>query len=930
MIKLYRICKWTTLLFGLGLMFGGILELSAQSTTVSVTVVDPSTQVWANGSIGYIFQANPQFQGPYQWNGAALPNNYLILTTVALNSSGSATFSLPSNTAITPVGSQWKFTVCPNASTSCTTVSTPVTGTSQDISSTINAALKSIAITAATVPFAYTDSEVATTIRNGGTYYNTTPGSCGPKYWDGTKWNCYGESNIVVDYISLGGKCDATYNGSVVTGTDNTPILQSILSTFQAAGKGVTILFPIGGCRFHTHLVLPNDNVAWSGGSTNPYARQVPIRLEGAGPDAHNGQRFAPIHPFQSTVFIMDYPGTGTTGGTAEQSIFAGGSGYAVGDTGTVGGTCSGATYKVAAVDTGTYSVGTAPITLTHTGYVQQVYISAKGSACTVADNTATATGGSQPGSGTGLTLNVAAVTGGAFAKFETYGMGLLEIDHMVFYDPTGDALPFFRTTGTELNIHDMQVWGTSLLQDAFVLGGTSNAFVTINNPLAAFQGYNTKFRNVNFDSIRRAVYQQSYNQATTVEDSFVDLPSGTNLPEGAAFEENSPQYDSVSGQNGFGTTTEGIYLNTRIEMPNYYYAFKFTNSPVNTIINPDIEDVNIGGTVNAYGIASINYGSTNNNFSLFVTDNLPDIIEDASIQVSESIAGSTVVSSTTVSKFPLGATFFGGTYGIKNPFTAWYSKCLTPATSGASCNATGYQWQSNYWNGSASSLDTWLASIIVFSGTNGASNFNLTHTGSSGGSLVNFSADFFGWSGTFGNGTNLIPIQGNSSNTLGTFVEVNNTSAGGLNWAAVSTGSGAAGLGLPVGAFAIRSSGGAIPFYATSSSMGFLLAAYANCGAIGTSSGVATCSTPFAQLSGTTSSIGGGSLTAGTCASGTATVTGAVVGHTVGVSASDGTLPNALATLSASVTSINTVTVQVCAIAIVTPTAKTYNVTTY
>jgi hypothetical protein len=85
---------------------------------------------------------------------------------------------------------------------------------------------------------------------------------------------------------------------------------------------------------------------------------------------------------------------------------------------------------------------------------------------------------------------------------------------------------------------------------------------------------------------------------------------------------------------------------------------------------------------------------------------------------------------------------------------------------------------------------------------------------------------------------------------------------------------------------------------------------------------------TPF--LTGTTGSIGGSLLaTAGTCTSGTATVTGATVGHPVSVSASDGTVPNGLIVLSASVTSSNTVTVQLCAIASVTPAAKTYSVTT-
>jgi hypothetical protein len=51
------------------------------------------------------------------------------------------------------------------------------------------------------------------------------------------------------------------------------------------------------------------------------------------------------------------------------------------------------------------------------------------------------------------------------------------------------------------------------------------------------------------------------------------------------------------------------------------------------------------------------------------------------------------------------------------------------------------------------------------------------------------------------------------------------------------------------------------------------------------------------------------------------------VVGSPVAVSASDGSLPNVLIVLSASVTSTNTVTVQLATIAAVTPPAKTYKV---
>ena len=88
--------------------------------------------------------------------------------------------------------------------------------------------------------------------------------------------------------------------------------------------------------------------------------------------------------------------------------------------------------------------------------------------------------------------------------------------------------------------------------------------------------------------------------------------------------------------------------------------------------------------------------------------------------------------------------------------------------------------------------------------------------------------------------------------------------------------------------------------------------------------------------LSGTTASIGGSLLTgAGSCVTGTATVTGVgsgnfPIGSPVAVAASDGSLPNGLVTLAGAATATNTVTVSVCAIAAVTPAAKTYSVSVF
>lgn len=94
-----------------------------------------------------------------------------------------------------------------------------------------------------------------------------------------------------------------------------------------------------------------------------------------------------------------------------------------------------------------------------------------------------------------------------------------------------------------------------------------------------------------------------------------------------------------------------------------------------------------------------------------------------------------------------------------------------------------------------------------------------------------------------------------------------------------------------------------------------------------GLTTNISGCQAGLVQLSGATGTITGTSLTS-SCDSGTATVAGAVAGHTVGVSTTDGTDVGGAFYLRASVTSTNTVTVYVCGTG--TPPSKAYNVTTY
>lgn len=77
--------------------------------------------------------------------------------------------------------------------------------------------------------------------------------------------------------------------------------------------------------------------------------------------------------------------------------------------------------------------------------------------------------------------------------------------------------------------------------------------------------------------------------------------------------------------------------------------------------------------------------------------------------------------------------------------------------------------------------------------------------------------------------------------------------------------------------------------------------------------------------LSGTTGSIGGGLLAAGSCASGTVAVTNSTTSMTVSISPN--TYPGDGSTWYGYVSANGTVTVKVCALVAVTPSASTYNV---
>lgn len=161
------------------------LSLFSQSTTVSTTgIVDTDGLTWSNATYQITFVPSPNWPsiGSYTWTGGALQGVF----SGAVSGTGTFSLSLPSNTAISPSGSMWQFTICPNATSGCFSVNLTVTGATQDITSSLNAFAKGPRFAANPFAFGYGTVEVSPTPKPGSQFYNTTSAFC--NQWDGSTW----------------------------------------------------------------------------------------------------------------------------------------------------------------------------------------------------------------------------------------------------------------------------------------------------------------------------------------------------------------------------------------------------------------------------------------------------------------------------------------------------------------------------------------------------------------------------------------------------------------------------------------------------------------------------------------------------------------------------------------------------------------------
>jgi hypothetical protein len=144
----------------------------AQNTNVSATVTDAGGQTWNNGTYTFNFQPAPRFNGTYRQNGVPFTPVSISGTLSAVGAFTS--IPVPDNAQITPSGTQWTVTVCPQGTGGCfNSLPITITGASQTITSSLIP--PAILVSCGFGVSAYLDSEVNCGI--GGTYYNSVSSS---------------------------------------------------------------------------------------------------------------------------------------------------------------------------------------------------------------------------------------------------------------------------------------------------------------------------------------------------------------------------------------------------------------------------------------------------------------------------------------------------------------------------------------------------------------------------------------------------------------------------------------------------------------------------------------------------------------------------------------------------------------------------------
>lgn len=246
---------------------GLLMTRIAGATTVTATLQDPTGQILSNSSVHIEFLPAPN------------TNNNPIIQPIDLitNSIGFFSTTLTANTSITPSGSTYIFTICPNASMPCSIIrQIQISGTTQDISNQLNAGIAQVAVNPQTIlSKAYTDSELNVTglSREGALYWNTTNRYLG--LWDGAGWNNF-TPLVNRDVRIFGVKCDGVTDDIVAleAARDSLPQYAGLTTASGKPQRTGRLIFPGGTCIIsRTFLISTGIELEGAGGQFNTWIK---------------------------------------------------------------------------------------------------------------------------------------------------------------------------------------------------------------------------------------------------------------------------------------------------------------------------------------------------------------------------------------------------------------------------------------------------------------------------------------------------------------------------------------------------------------------------------------------------------------------------------------------------------------------------------
>lgn len=208
----------------------------SQCVSVQFVVQDANGQTFNNGTYTWQFQANYAVPGPYLFQGANFTQN--VAGTLA--SDGSATSCLTPNTGgtfstlgITPSGSTWQLTACPNASVACSTFQYYLPDNTTNTVTFTAPAINVPPLVAS--PRAYADSEV-TPQGIGSSYFNTTTNTT--RTWNGSA------------FVNPGPPINLASPGPIGATTPAAATFTTVTAVATVSGSAFTAIPPGANCIF--------------------------------------------------------------------------------------------------------------------------------------------------------------------------------------------------------------------------------------------------------------------------------------------------------------------------------------------------------------------------------------------------------------------------------------------------------------------------------------------------------------------------------------------------------------------------------------------------------------------------------------------------------------------------------------------------------